>query len=193
VSSWKADPRLPYVVAIILGMIAGVAAKQAVSITAGKYPKPIGILADCLVLGIVFLIVMYVHAERPSIPVEGIALISSALAMWGPRGISALLQKFQVGALSAAEAAAKQFINPVEPVRRPTVPEAVEHEREEAMDPARETKHAQKAPVRRLRDIIPPEEQLPADELGLLSQMDRLDPDYVWVQPLGTKRTEGDM
>src|SRR5690349_3097542 len=126
---WRADPRLPFLISAILGLIAGVAAKQAVSITAGHYPKPISILADVLILGIILIIVMYIHQVRPTIPLEGIALLSASLAMWGPRGIAALLSRFKVGALTAAEQAAKTLLNPVEPVRRPTVAEAQEKER----------------------------------------------------------------
>lgn len=189
-TEWRQDPRVPYIIAAILGMIAGVAAKQAVSITSGHYPKPISVLADFLVLGIIFLIVMYVHVEYPKITVEGISLLSAALAMWGPRGINALLHKFQKGALSAAEAAARQFIDPVEPVGPPTVSEAKEQERKEAMDPERENRIAKTAPVRRIRDIIPLEGQLPSDEVQLLSEVDKAVPDYQWNGPFGTKKEE---
>jgi hypothetical protein len=180
-STWKEDPRLPFLLSAVLGLIAGVAAKQAVSIQAGQYPRPVSILADFLVLGMVLLIVMYVHAIRPQVPLEGIALLSAALAMWGPRGIAALLNRFKKGALSAAESAARTFLDPVEPVRRPTVAEAVEEEKVEAMDPARENTSAKKAPVRRLRDVLPVEDKLPVDEVQLIAEVDKAVPHYHWI------------
>jgi hypothetical protein len=160
-------------------MIAGVAAKQAVAIQAGTYPKPISIIADVLILGMVLLITMYLHQVRPSIPIEGIALISASLAMWGPRGIAALLARFQKGALAAASEASRQWlVPPVEPVSTPTVADADQREREEAMNPAYETKFGKTAPIRRLRDEIPLEGQLHVDELKLIAEADKAAPDY---------------
>ena len=177
-NNWREDPRLPYVLAAILGMIAGVAAKQAVMIQTGVYPKPVSILADFLILGVVFLLSMYAHSVRPSIPVEGIALLSAALAMWGPRGIALLLSRFKKSALAAAEEAANSFIDPVEPIHRPVVPEAVEREKEAAMNPMTENLSAKTSPIRKLRDKIPVEDQLPVSEAQLIADADRVAPDY---------------
>jgi len=176
---WRTDPRIPFVIAAILGMIAGVAAKQSVSITSGVYPRPISVLADFLVLGMIFLIVMYVHSIYPRIPVEGISLLSAALAMWGPRGIAVLLQRFKQGASAAALQAAKQLIISVEPVQPPTV--ASEEAKMEASDD--ENTYAKKAPARRLRDVIPLQDKTPADMVGKLAEADRVDPDYHGPQP----------
>ena len=189
-TSWREDPRLPYLVSAILGMIAGVAAKQAVTLQSGRYPKPLVILADFLVLGMVLVIVMYLHAIRPKIPLEGIALISGALAMWGPRGIAALLTKFKAGALDAAQSAAKTLLEPVEPVQRPTVAETAEKEREEAMFSERENEFARRAPMRRMRQVVPLEDKLHADELRLISELDKVDPNY--RAPSGTKKENED-
>lgn len=185
---WTDDPRLPFVIAVILGMIAGVAAKQAVSITSGVYPKPVAILADFLVLGMVFFIVMYIHSVAPKIPLEGIALISAALAMWGPRGIALLLDRFKKSAVSAAQSLANQLLDPVEPVTPPTVSGARQREHEVATNPPsveRENIYGKTAPVRRLRDIVPLADQMPADIVSKVGKLDRADPDYQWRGPTG--------
>lgn len=157
-------------------MIAGVAAKQAVAMQAGDYPKPISLLADVLVLGMVWLLVMYIHSARPGIPLEGIALISAALAMWGPKGIAALLTRFKKGALAATDTFTRSVLDPIEPVHRPTVVEALDREREEAMDGQveRENLYANKAPIRKLRDVYGLELRAPADEVELLGQIDQV-------------------
>jgi hypothetical protein len=176
VSNWKDDPRLPYAVAALLGMIAGVAAKQAVALQSGEIVRPIGILADILVLGMVWLLVMYVHSVRPGIPLEGIALISAALAMWGPKGIAALLTRFKKGALGAADQFTRSVLDPIDPVHRPTVVEALDREKEEAMDgqTERENTYANKAPIRKLRDVIPPETQIPVDFVELTGKIEEV-------------------
>jgi hypothetical protein len=175
VTDWKEDPRLPYAIAALLGMIAGVAAKQAVAIQSGNFPKPYAMLADILVLGMVWLIVMYVHGIRPGIPLEGIALLAAALAMWGPRGIAALLNRFKHGALNAADSFTRSVLDPVEPVHRPTVVDAVDRERQELDGTIEsENKFAQKAPIRKLRDKMPIESLLPADEVKLLGEIDQV-------------------
>jgi hypothetical protein len=164
------DPRLPYAVAALLGMIAGVAAKQAVAISTGNYPKPISILADILVLGMVFVITMYILSWKPDMPVEGLALISAALAMWGPRGIAALLNIFKAKAIGVASGIANtQPLDPVDTVRRPTVVDKKETPEEDGS----ETIYAKKSPIRKLRDKIPLEEQIPADQAELLGKVDR--------------------
>lgn len=178
--SWHDDPRLPFVFTALLGMVAGVAAKQAVSISSGVYPKPVSIFADFLVLGMVFLIVMYIHSIDPKMPPEGIALLSAALAMWGPRGIAALLERFKSGALGAAQTMAKQMLVPVDPVNPPTVSAARIEEHEMAKDSTIESENlfAKTAPTRRLRDVIPLQETLPADFVAKLAEADQAAPDY---------------
>ena len=174
-TEWRSDPRLPFLIAALLGMIAGVAAKQAVSLSTGDVPRPISLLADFLVLGIIMLIVMYAHSKWPTISLEGIALLSAALAMWGPRGIAALLSKFKIVTLTAAEQYARS-LSPVEPTHRPTVSEAVDREKEEAV--RYEDDFGKKAPIRKLRDVIPVEEEIPVDEATLLGKLDQVAPDY---------------
>jgi hypothetical protein len=169
-TSWRDDPRLPFAIAAVLGMIAGVAAKQAVAIQTGHYPRPIYIFADFLVLGIVWLIAMYTHKLWPDVALEGIALLSAALAMWGPKGIAILLKRFTTTAASAAEAVARSYI-PVEPVHRPTDEGGIERERVEAMDS--EDTSAKKAPIRKLRDVIPLEKELPGNMAAPLFKMDK--------------------
>jgi hypothetical protein len=189
-SSWREDPRLPYAIATVLGMIAGVAAKQAVALQSGQFPKPISIIADILVLGMIWLMAMYMHSKFPGITIEGIALLSAALAMWGPRGIAALLGKFKVGALAAAEQAARQMLPSVEPTHRPTVTEAIDREREEAVEydnrprtegvyeQTHEDKVGRTAPIRKMRDVLGIEPNTPADEMTLLGKIDQVAPDY---------------
>lgn len=172
-SPWRDDAWLKYAFAAFLGMIAGVAAKQAVAIQSGVFPKPISVLADFLVLGMVFLMSMYLHQWKPQIPMEGIAFFAAAMAMWGPKGIAALISRLHKGALSAAESLAQQVLRPVEPVHRPTVMEGVDREREMAFKD--ENKFGQTAPVRRMRDVIPLEKVIPADMTGLLEGVDKAD------------------
>jgi hypothetical protein len=170
---WDDDPRLPFAIAAILGMIAGVAAKQAVALSSGNIPRPIAIVADFLVLGIVWVIAMTTHSWKPNIPLEGIALLSACLAMWGPKGIAALLNRFKYFASTAADSILRSYLSPVDPVHRPTVMEAVEREKEEAVYD--EDRYAKVAPIRKLRDIIPLEDTTPSDEVELLARMDRPD------------------
>jgi hypothetical protein len=173
-SSWKEDPRLPYAIAAVLGMIAGVAAKQAVALQTGQFPKPILIIADFMVLGMVWLMAMYTHSKFPGVSIEGIALLSAALAMWGPKGIAALLGRFKVGALRAAEQAAHSILQPVDPISRPTVIEAVDREKEEAV--RHEDHFGRTAPIRKLRDTIPVDRDgTPADQQALIGRIDQVD------------------
>lgn len=187
VASWGEDPRIPFAFAVLLGMIAGVAAKQAVALSVGNYPRPLSIVADFLVLGMVFLIVMYVHSARPSIPVEGIALISAALAMWGPRGIAALLNRFKRGALFAADTATQAMLEPIEAISKPIASGAGAREREEAV--TREDFSGRTAPIRKLRDVEPVQPELPSDQVALLGKLDQAAPDY--KPPRGGIPTKG--
>ena len=173
-TSWRDDPRIPFAIAALLGMIAGVAAKQAVAIQSGLYPRPIGIFADLLVLGVVFLMAMYLHHWKPQLSVEAIALFSAAMAMWGPKGIAALASRWQRGALSAAETLARQMLKPVEPTHRATDETAPVRERSE--EHTDENTFAKKSPIRKLRDVVPLKKDIPADEVILLNEADKVDP-----------------
>jgi hypothetical protein len=109
VEDWRFDPRIPHLVAAVLGMFIGVAAKQAVHISSGKWPTWKSLLADVLILGIILLIVMYVNYMKP-MSLEGIALLSAALAMWGPKGIATLLERFKRVVLTTADQSLRQSV-----------------------------------------------------------------------------------
>jgi hypothetical protein len=170
------DPRTPVVIAALLGLVAGVTAKQAVTIATGRIPKRVELVADVLILGMILIIVMYVYSLDPKMPPEAVALLSSTLAMWGPKGIAALVARIRQGMLGSAEAIGRSFL---EPAHRPTIIEEgvvmnndPNHggrrqgeltQRPELMQKA----HEEGVPIAKLRDVIPLEET-PPDMLGVI-------------------------
>jgi hypothetical protein len=170
-SFWGEDSRLQYAIAAILGMIAGVAAKQAVMMTSGQVPRPISLFADVLILGMIWIIAMYAHQRVPSLSLEAIALFSAALAMWGPKGINKLLVKFQQGALRAADTLVDTYLPQVDPVHRPTNIGALDEEAK--MRDLDSEGYGAQAPIRKLRDVVPLLPDIPADMARDLGEMDK--------------------
>jgi hypothetical protein len=172
VPSWLAHERIPWAVAALLGMLAGLAAKQAVTISEGNVPRPMQIVADVLILGVVFLIVMYVHAAMPSVPLEGIALLSASLAMWGPRGISRLVAAIRrkVGKATGLDLSDKEYAT-VDVISRPTVSDLPAS----YYVPQDEDQAAKLSAIAKIRDISPVSKTLPVDILQQLSTIDAID------------------
>lgn len=162
------NPKLGVLLVAIMGMVAGIAAKQSDVIYGGRWPKGRELFADILVLGMVLIIVMYVYTIRP-MPYEGVALLAGSLAMWGPKGIAALVSRFRKGALVAAQQAAKTILDP--PGADPAA--AGDATNDQLFGSRIHDYSAQVGPVRQLRtDLLPG--KLPTDQQALLGKLDNV-------------------
>jgi hypothetical protein len=171
------DPRLPALIAAVLGLIAGLAAKQAIALQAGVIPKPLEILADILILGMILIIVMTAHYYKPNMPVESVALMAAVLAMWGPRGVGALVAKIRKGMDSQLQSLAKTIIEPVEPAHRATMVDThgvvlnpdSPNQGEQSIHPLPPAA----SPVAKLRDVLPLESHIPVDQADAIARLDQ--------------------
>lgn len=179
------DPRLPTLIAAVLGLVAGLAAKQAISLQAGIVPKPLEVLADIMVLGVILIIVMTAHHLRPGMSVEAVALVSAVLAMWGPKGVGVLAARIRKGMMGSFEAMGKAIIEPIEPVHRPTMvdtggvvlnPHDPNFGKPTAY-PQGEELAASIVPIAKLRDVLPLEPHIPVDQAEVIARLDQVTAD----------------